>query len=349
MLFSGKTSGYFLDINEYSILVARTSSLSAPLVVEKVDEFPVQGQANLAEAIGKAMGPRRAGAYRNAICGIAPERRFVRRASLDPKKVKEDGYLEELLTTQFRAEPSKMMLALLSSSDGSVVDAGSAAGKEVVFCGGYSEDFSTTQAKLLDAGIFPERIELTSVAMLGGMQGVLSAQESKAPTLVLEIGRETTYCYIVNSGGVDLARPIPYGIDSMIPVAQKELGLRDEEAAAKLLFSNTFDFTGMGQNLVKKLLKELQSSIGFFEVQTGQSIGQLHCEMLPSSFTWLSGTLAGALGVSQLQLDSKLWAEGQGIKFAQGVCPDGGIPDSWFGLLSLMARHQPIVESNETK
>ena len=37
------------------------------------------------------------------------------------------------------------------------------------------------------------------------------------------------------------------------------LGLKDEESARKLFYSNTFDFTGMGSVLTKKLIKELQS------------------------------------------------------------------------------------------
>ncbi len=333
MLFSGKSNGYSVEINEYSALVARTSSLVAPLVIEKVEEVA---------------GPRRAGTYRTAVCGVSPDRRFLRRASLDAKRTKEPNYLEELLTTQFRAEPDKMMLTILSSTDGGDVDPSTAAVKEVLFCGGYTEDFSAAQKAFLEAGIYPERLELTSAAALGGMRAALDMQESKSPTLVLEIGRETTHCYIVNATGVDLARPIPYGINSMIPVAQKELGLRDEDAAAKLLCSNTFDFTGMGPSLVKRLLKELQSSIGFFEVQTGQSIGHLYCSVLPPSFTWLSGTLANSLGVSLLQLDLLPWAEKQGLKLAHGVGADG-VPASWFGLLSLMAKYQPSAETNENK
>lgn len=344
MSLSGKSSGCFIEINEYATVIARTSALKAPLVVEKVEEFPTGDWAALGASFDKVMGSRRAGAYRNAVCGFAPERRFIRRASVDAKRGKEVAYLEELLATQFRAEPDKMTLAILGVTDGGVIEATQAAGKDVLFCGSYSEDFVAAQKTLLEAGIFPERLELTSVATLGGLCGVLAQQESKAPTLVLEIGRETTQCFIVSAGGVDLARPIPHGINSMIPVAQKELGLRDEEAAAKLLFSNTFDFTGMGPNLVKRLLKELQSSIGFFEVQTGQSIGQLVCSVQPPGFQWLGGTLASSLGVAQLALDLRPWAAREKITFAAGVGGDT-IPPHWLGVLSLMARLQPSVST----
>jgi hypothetical protein len=348
MRLSGKTKGYFVEANEYSTLVARTSSMSTPLVVEQVEVLAEQGLSGLGPAFDKVAGARRAGTYRNAVCSISPERRFIRRASLDAKRGKETAYLEEVLATQFRAEPDKMVFAILGSADGGLLAPDSPGGTEVVFCGGYAEDFAQAQQTLLGSGIFPERLELSSVAMLGGMQGVLGQQDNKAPTLVLEIGREATHCYIVNSAGVDLARPIPHGINSMIPIAQKELGLRDEEAAAKLLFSNTFDFAGMGPNLVKRLLKELQSSIGFFEVQTGQSIGQLYCSVQPSGFNWLSSTLASALGVGQLTLDLKPWLAKQGIKFAPGVCPEA-VPGTWFGLLSLMANNQPLPASHEAQ
>lgn len=349
MRLSAKSKGYFVEFNEYTTLVARTSSLRPPLLIEQVVEVPAdQGVAGIAPEFDKVAGARRSGAYRNTVCGISPERRFIRRASLDPKRGKETAYLEEVLATQFRAEPEKMVFAILGATDGTLLAPDSTGGTEVVFCGGYAEDFSQPQQTLLAAGIFPERLELSSVAMLGGMQAVLALQDSKVPTLMLEIGRESTQCFIVNSGGVDLARPIPHGINSMIPIAQKEMGLRDEEAAAKLLFSNTFDFTGMGPNLVKRLLKELQSSIGFFEVQTGQSIGQLYCSLQPSGFSWLSSTLASALGVAQISLDLKPWLAKQGIKFSPGVCPEA-IPGSWFRLLSLMANNQPMVASHEAK
>ena len=128
MLFSGKSNGYFVEINEYSALVARTSSLVAPLVIEKVEEVENPSLAGIGELFDRVAGPRRAGAYRSAVCGISPERRFLRRASLDAKRTKEPTYLEELLTTQFRAEPEKMMLTILSSTDGSDVDPSTAGG-----------------------------------------------------------------------------------------------------------------------------------------------------------------------------------------------------------------------------
>jgi hypothetical protein len=95
----------------------------------------------------------------------------------------------------------------------------------------------------------------------------------------------------------------------------------------------------MGGTLVKKLLKELQSSIGFYEVQTGQSIGSLFCTQLPASLTWLGTTMGGALGVPLLKVEMTPWLESLNIKLGSDVTlsqPE----EKWFGLVSLLASYQ---------
>ena len=347
MLFTGKSQGFFVEFNEYATLLARTSSLDGPMVVEKIEELPAGPIAAAEPALDKLAGSRRTG-YRRAVCGIYPERRFIRRATLDAKRLREPGYLDDHLKTQFRAEPEQMTLAILAAQDGHHLNPLDLATKEVLFCGSFAEDFSKAQTELLAAGIYPERLEMGSVATLGAMVNLLALQECKTPTLVLELGRESTQCYIVNPSGIDLARPIPHGVNSMIPVAQKELGLKDEEAAAKLLFSNSFDFTAMGPVLVKRLLKELQSSIGFYEVQTGQSIGQMICTILPANMSWLTGTLTSALGVGIFELQFAPWLKKQGIKFADAQ-EAAKANVTWLGLLSLMSRSQPVAIAHEAK
>jgi hypothetical protein len=98
----------------------------------------------------------------------------------------------------------------------------------------------------------------------------------------------------------------------------------------------------MGGALVKKLLKELQSSIGFYEVQTGQSIGSVFCTQLPASLSWLGTTMAGALGVPPLKMELTPWFESLNIKLAEGVTL-GQPEERWFGLFSLLASHQNVV------
>ena len=124
----------------------------------------------------------------------------------------------------------------------------------------------------------------------------------------------------------------------MIPVVQKELNLKDEESARKLFYSNAFDFTGLAPLLTKKLLKDLQSSIGFYEVQTGQSIGQVICPMLPPKLAWLEPAIAAQLAVPVLKPDLPTWLQSLQITLA---APVAAVQDArHLGLFGLMA--QPI-------
>jgi hypothetical protein len=338
MLFSQKTKGFFVELNDHAVMLARTSAVVGPFTVEDMRECPQGDAAALEEAIRLIQPKKAPSGYLHATVGVFPAKRLVRRHTLEMKRIKEAGYLAEICTQQFRIEQEKFSLAILNAVDGSDYDFSKAAQKDVMFCGLPGEEVVTLQNHLLASGIYPERLELGSVAMLGGVVDCLAFSKSKTPTLVLEIGADATHSFIVSSTGVDASRPIPQGLDAMVPIVQKELGLKDEESARKLFYSNTFDFTGMGPLLIKRLLKELQSSIGFYEVQTGQSVGQVLCTQLSPKLAWLDAAIASALGISSLKLDPAPWLQSRHIALPEALAKNAQ-DIRWFGLLSLMAHY----------
>jgi Tfp pilus assembly PilM family ATPase len=262
----------------------------------------------------------------------------VRHATLDPKRYKDSAYMDEVLAGQIRIEAEKYSLALLNANDGTDFDFTVTTKKEALFAGLPSEEVATWQSSLLERGIYPERLEIGTLSTLGAIVDYLAFSQIKTPTLVLEIDADATQSFIVSDVGVENSRPIAQGLDAMIPVVQKEIGLKDEEAARKLFYSNAFDFTGMGSTLIKKLLKELQSSIGFYEVQTGQSIGQVVCTLLPPKLGWLEKAISTQLGVPVLAVDYKTWLQTKGITF-EGAANKQELNNRWLGLFSLMLTH----------
>lgn len=338
MLFSQKNKGFFVELNDHAVLLARTSAPSAPFTVEEMRECAPGDAAALKEAITQIQPKKTPTGYLHATVGVYPVKRLVRRHALELKRLKEPGYLGEVCSQQFRIEQDKYAIAILNANDGGDYDLAKATQKDVLFCGLPSEDAVSLQTGLLENGIYPERLELGSVAALGGVVDYLANLKSKTPTLVLEIGSDSTHSFIVTAGGVEASRPIPQGLDAMVPIVQKELGLKDEESARKLFYSNTFDFTGMGPLLIKKLLKELQSSIGFYEVQTGQSVGQLLSTQLSPKLGWLDTAIAGALGVTSLKLDPVAWLKARNVTIPEALVKTAQ-DIRWFGLLSLMAQY----------
>jgi hypothetical protein len=350
MFFSPATKGFFVEMSEHATLLARTSSALPPFTVEDVRECPPGDAAALGEAIAQLQPKKNPSGYLHATVGIYPSKRIVRRHSLELKRVKEPEYFAEICAQQFRIEPDKYRIAILNSTDGSDYDLTRAVQKEVLFCGLPAEEIDTRQQALLDLGIYPERLEVATVALLGALVDYLEQTKSKTPTLVLEIGAEATHSFIVSANGVEASRPIPQGLEAMVPIVQKELGLKDEESAKKLFYSNTFDFTGMGPLLTKRLLKELQSSIGFYEVQTGQSVGQVLTTQLAPKMAWLDAAIATALGISSLKLEPASWLKARQITLPEALART--VQDArWFGLLALMGRYDNLhaVPAEEKK
>jgi len=311
------------------------------MVVEEVRECASGDVAALAAAMTELQSKKSPSGYMQAVCSIYTPKRLVRRVTLELKRLKDPAYFGEILSQQLRVEPDKYSAVVLNANDGSDFDATKPAPqKEVIFGGMPNEEILQAQDELLEEGIYPDRLELGSLAVLGALVDYLGHIEDKTSTLVLEVGPEMTNSYIVSSTGVEASRPIPQGYESMVPLVQKELGLKDAESARKLFFSNTFDFTGMGPVLIKRLTKELQSSIGFYEVQTGQSVGLLYSLLLPQKLAWLDGAIASAMGIRSLKVEPVEWLASRQVTLSDAV--QAKLDPSWFGLLSLMANYNLV-------
>jgi hypothetical protein len=337
-MLGSKSKGLFIDLVGDTILAARTTGTSPEFTIEELREFPLTDADDVASAIRAFAGVRGAG-YASARCAIYPPNRLVARLAVDGRKLREESYLAEHVKETLKIDPEHYNLFTLSPTDGADTASVKSSPKDILVCGAPAEELVTCQNRLLDLGVFPDRMELGTVAAIGGAINYLAFTDSKSPTLMLEIGNETTNVFVLSRDGVEISRAVAFGISSMIPLVQKELGLKDEESARKLFFSNSFDFTSMGPQLTKKLLRELQASIGFYEVQTGQSIAQLFCTLLPSKVAWLQGTLGDVLGMRVLSIKYVSWLKTMGIEISSAVKIDELGP-MWTGLFCLMGEYK---------
>jgi hypothetical protein len=342
MLFSKKSKNFFVDFSDHAVMLARTSRAVPPFVIEDIVECAAGDATALVEALEALQIVKNPSGYMHACCGVHAPRRVVRKVTLETKRLKEPNYLEEVTSQQLHVDPEEYALTILNASQGTDYDMVKAALKEALICGLPIADVNLSQDNLLALGIYPETMELTTVASIGAMIDYLSFANIRTPVLMLEIEEDTTNSFIVTSAGMETARPIQQGLNAMIPVVQKELGLKDEESARKLFISNTFDFTGMGSVLIKRLIKELQSSIGFYEVQTGQSISHVACTLLPSKLSWLEGTIAADLGVSVFKADISAWLQSKQITLSD-ILPVAAQDIRRLGLFGLMVQYNSHV------
>ncbi|MCF3649978.1 hypothetical protein [Synoicihabitans lomoniglobus] len=341
MFFATKPKGLFVEFANHSRRVVRANSATSPMVIEEFAACDETDEEGWGEILEHFLPKKSTHGLLQAQCSVFPEKRLLRRSTIDPRRVKEDGYLSEFAASQYRIEPEGYNLAFINASNGAEYNMADPTEKEVMVVGIPKEGLDEAQDAVLAEGVYPDRLEFGSLACIGALADYLKFNEIKAPVVVLELELNSAHSFIVSADGVEASRLLPHGLSSMIPVVQKELGLKDEESAKKLFFSNTFDFTGMGPTLIKRLLHELQSSIGFFEVQTGQSISSVFCPNLSSKLSWLEEVIATQLGVGQLKLNLMPWLESRGITIAPSAA-ELELTREWFGVLSLMPRYDAI-------
>ncbi len=337
-MLNPKTKGLFVDVSEFSILAARTSGYKIPIVIEELAEFPLSAEDSSVEIrdFFEQLVDFKGGGYFVSRTGVYPEGRFVRFYEAESaNKAKDLNFLSGILQSEFNVDPAVNTVAILNARDGSDYDPQTSLSKRLVFCGAPAQAFQDAQDRLLDCGIYPERLELSTVTTLGGVSDYAHFNEIKSPILCFELTSQSANIFIINQGQVDVARPVPFGLDSIYPLLQRELGLKDETSARNLFFSNTFDFAEMGPKLLRRLTKELQASTGFYEVQTGQTIEKVFISVLPQNLAWVSKTVSDSLGLDILQPNLEKWLEGLKVTLGEGV-EVSNLGPRWMGLFSLM-------------
>ncbi len=346
---STKSRGIFIEINDFSILAAATSGLDAPLTIESLHEFPADSDPDeIRDSLIDMLNSNPRG-FIPSRCAMYPKSRFLRRISLDSiVKAKDPNYFSDLLSNQFRIDPDKHMSNVVNIIDGSEfnIEKGIQNQKELVLCGVDNDELQTTQDTLVEYGLYPDRLELGSLTCLGGIMNYSQWNGVNMPTMVLEVTPENSNVFILSKDKVDVCRPIAYGLNNMFGIIQQELGLKDEESAQKMIYSDTFDFTEVGPKLLNKLQKEMASSTGFYEVQTGQTIGQIFVNLLPKNLNWIQETLSENLGVELLQIDFAGWLESLNLSISDSVDLEN-LESRWLGIFSLMADFESTSHGKE--
>ena len=333
-----KTKGLYIDVSEFSILAVRTSGYKLPIVVEEVAELPIAADCHPDDVrvFLQQLVDFKGASYYVSRCGVYPEGRFLRYYEAETaSKVKNSGFLSEVLQSEFNVDPNTNSVSILDARDGSDFDVEKGQSKQLVFCGGPAVAFQEVQDQLLSYGVYPDRLELSSAATLAGACDYARFNGMDAPVLSVELTSEVANVFIINGGRVEVARPVPFGLDSIYPLLQRELGLKDEASARKLFYSNTFDFAEMGPKLLRRMVKELQATVGFYEVQTGQTIDSVFLSVLPQNLSWIAKTVSDSLGLEILQPNFAAWLESLNVTLAEGV-EIANFGARWLGVFSLM-------------
>jgi hypothetical protein len=345
-MISKKAKGLFIEVNGFSYLFASVNSLNAPLTIEGMHEVPRQEPGQLREQIEEVLG-QGGNRYMQAHCSIVPESRFFRLHTVESlSKAKSSDYFVELMETQFRIDPEVNRVAVLSARNGAAfnTEKPAAGHRDLLLAGAESREFDAFQSNLIECRVFPRSLQLGTLSSLAGLKHYLRFKEMETPVLFIEMTQHSANLFILTPDKVDLCRPINFGYNSVLPVLQQELGLKDEESARNLFFSDTFDFREIGSKLLRRLLKELQASSGFYEVQTGMTIPHLYMGMLPSKLSWVAEVIADHLEMELLVPTWETWLDSVNVTLSEDCSPDN-FNSASFGLCSMLINFEDTADA----
>jgi hypothetical protein len=335
-MLSKKTKGLFVEVNGFSYQVAAVTGLNPPFTVDALYEFPRHEPGKLRDFLEESIGSGRS-RFLNAHCGIVPESRFFRLHSIESMtKAKDPDYFANLLEQQFRLNAKSSLLSAVNAQSGAAFspDKSLASQKELILCGADKREFTAFQENLVECGIYPQSLQLSTLSSLAGMKHYLQVTNQEDPVLLIEMTQNAANLFILSKDKVDLCRPVNFGFNGVLPVIQQELGLKDEDSARNLFFSNTFDFRDVGPKLLKRVIKELNASTGFYEVQTGQTIPCMYMTSIPENLSWIPEVIASEMDINLLEIDWQDWASSVGVNFGDD-CSAASFGSSKFALFSL--------------
>lgn len=333
-MISARKNHFIVEYRPTAIRAARVSSSSSPSVIEEVLELDLTHDAPVADQVRSFAGAKASG-YLQGSCAVYPSRRIVRHLRIEASKGKEAAFVIDYLKSNAGVDPETFAAFCLSAEDGRDADLAAFNKKPVLLCGAPKEDIAAVQNELLGHGVYPGRLELGTIGSIGVLKEVLGEGDGGAPMLFLEINDDCTNAVIVGPKGVEMARRIDCGATHLATALREEMNLKDDAAAEKILVSRDFDLGPIAPKILRKLLRELQSSIGFFEVQTGYSVSRVFCVKQGRKLDWLESSVCDLLNLKPLTWRFSDWLEERGITFGSKQVASK-VDETWLGLVSLL-------------
>lgn len=190
------------------------------------------------------------------------------------------------------------------------------------------------QERMLELGIRPRHMEFTPLCSLGAIKRHFTAELADAAMAVCEFGPRDTVIYFVDRKGVHPQDPLPFGLQTLLESAQKDLGLETLEEVHAALDAPDDALIRRAPRLLRIYASHLRLTLDYYEHQTGRVVGSMFPLNLPTTRQWLGPALAQAVDLVVPHLDVVDWAQQHGLD----LDPLPGEGEGWLPTLALAAQ-----------
>ena len=331
--------GYFLELNEYFLLAARTSSLGGPPVIEDLQEAPLDSKTAVSQLLNTVFPDTKKGTAR-AICALRPRLRFFHLAGdSETRQYYTPTALRAFVSHSPQAGTGASEIIALETSSGMPLNGSGKVEGRWIFEGSPRDSLAAMQATVHGWKLAPFRVEAATLAMLGAIHAEQQANKASSPLLVWEIGETTSDLFLISSKGLMAAKRLAFGFDKVADSVQTEMGLKSKEIAAKVFFNEFFDFSESGSKITARISPFLLPEIVDLVPAEARASAMLLCTGLPSKQAWFNDHMARSLNLTAWQPDVVGWCSCAGMSFL-GNTLQATLSPVWLGLLGVMSAFQ---------
>lgn len=324
------STGYFIELGENNLIIARTNLAQRPRTVEELREVWL-GDAAAVDGLIAELKP--AGTSKAiTLLRLKPRASFFSDAS-QAQKIKTAAAAEDFLKEAMGAENLPANWSWVSTKDGRPPENGA------TWLLDASPNTATEEAlaKIKGWSFELQRCQSASIALAGALSNAAKASQNGVPILFCDVAEARTYVYLITAQGISAQTTASAGFDALAGSTQEALGLKFRGSAARLLFNETYDFADSAAKIVEPLAAAIKQSLPALGALAPASIvsGGILAKQ-----SWITQALANALGLKSYTPDTAAWASALGLSFGSNVKADSIAP-TWLGVLSAAAAYEP--------
>lgn len=329
-----KRVGLFCDVSDHRLTLLRTTSWANPHEIEALVEIPLFTSDDPLTEVRRFAGT--SDAHIPIRVSGRPANRFVEPYHVENfQKIRQPGQIEKVLAQKTRAKPEDLQWVCLHTGSGLPFTPAESIIRTLLYCGAPKAAIREVQDLLVSLTLVPQSFELSTLSTAAELARWVGGTEKPLPVLVAEIGQRQTYSMLISEKGVHLSRMFPLGTETLVKRLQSEMGLRNEEAARRMLISKTLSFEDIGERLLGEIIRELTAFSSSFEVETGETLGYCLFPGLPEHFRWMEAILKTRLGIPPLEPSPGDILEPNGIEDPAGLLTIENM-DAWLPIAGMI-------------
>jgi TonB family protein len=323
------STGYFIELGENNLIIARTNLGQRPRAVDELREVWL-GDAAAVDGLLAEIKPAGSTGKAVALLRLKPRSSFYSNQA-QAQKVKSPAAVEDFLKESLAAENLPANWAWADVKEGRVpengapwlIDASPVAGTEEAL------------AKIKGWSFDLLRCESAPISLAGALAAAARTAATGVPVLFCDVAEARSHLYLITAQGIGGHTTAAAGFDALAGSTQEALGLKFRGSAARLLFNETYDFADSAAKIVEPLVAAIKQSLPSLGAIAPAS---LVCSGVLAKQSWITQALATALGLKPFAPDTAAWASAQGLAFSGNVKADAVAP-SWLGVLGAAAAY----------